>query len=420
MLFFSLLLLCLLLLCSAFYSASETALMALNRYKIQHQSDMGNQSAKEIIRLIQQPQKIISSILLGNNFVNIAATSIGTSLCIRLFGEYGVLIATIFMTLLVLLFAEITPKTFAALQPEKVAYRVIRPLSWSVKLLSPLVNVLNTVVKLIYQFFGMDNPAHTDHKLSTEELKMVVSSAAATMPRERQNLLIGVLDLDEMLVDDAMVPRNEIHGIDLADDWNENVTMILQSKYTRLVVYRERIDDVKGILHLRDILHLMQTEDLSEQSVMQVLKPCYFVPEGTPLRVQLLNFQKKKEHTGLVVDEYGDIQGLVTLEDILTYIVGDIALDDTEEEPEIIKQDNGSYLIDGGMPIRQINRELKLNLPTGGSRTLSGLIIETLGGFPETNSSLQIGNCFLQVLDFSDGVAHRVRLTLREESDQTS
>lgn len=403
-----------LLVCSAFFSASETALMAVNRYKLQYQAEKGERAAQWILDLVNTPQKILSTILLGNNFVNIAATSIGTSICIVLFGEsQGVLIATVLMTFVVLVFSEITPKTYAAIHAEKVALKIIHPILLTIKALAPLVKVIDWFTHHLMRLLKVDETATGASALSAEELKTVVNSAADSMPREGQRMLIGVLDLDEVMVGEAMVPRNEIHGIDLADPWEKNVTTILQSHYNRLVVYRERIDQVLGILHLGDVLNLMHENRFSEEEVIKALKPSYFVPENTPLRVQLLQFQKTKERSALVVDEYGDIQGLVTLEDILAHIVGDID-PHHENMNEIEPQEDGSYVIQGSILVRQLNRDLKLKLPTGNSRTLSGLIIETLGSFPEGDTCLELGGCRMEVIDYSDGVIHRVRLRIPE------
>lgn len=394
------------LLASAFFSAAETAMMSLNRYKLKHLVDEGNIAAKRVARLLRKTDRLLATILLGNNFVNILATSIGTMIGLRLLGDLGVLLATVILTVTILLFSEISPKTLAALYPEQIALPVARAMQSIVWFFSPMVWLLNKLVAAIFKPFGIDANHKKEDTLSTEELKTVVlSSSTSTNSPERQDMILGILELEDMSVDEAMVPRNELEGIDLNDNWDEIITQITNSRHGRLVAYRDNIDQVLGMLHLRDVIGLYHQNRLQPEALLEILRPCVFVPEGTLLRRQLLNFQMQRTRSGLVIDEYGDIQGLITLEDILIHIVGNIASESEEEEvPEIIKRQAQIFDVDGGISLRSLNRELGLKLPLDGPNTLSGLIIERLGTFPETGTELHFSDCIVRVKQFAEGV----------------
>ena len=403
-----LLILCLAL--SAFFSASETAMMSLNRYKLKHQADEGNKSAKRAHHLLKRPDRLIGTILLGNNFVNIAATSLGTVIGIRLYGDLGVLYATITLTIAVLIFSEVAPKTYAALHAPRIALPVAGILAGLVRLFSPIVALINLIVRLILRPLGIKTDNAVEEALSNEELKSIVQSGGDDAENsEQQDMLLGVLELEDVSVSEAMVPRNELEGVDLNDDWDD-------SRHGRLVAYRDHLDQVEGMLHIRDIVLLMRDNTFDRTALRQALRPCIFVPESTPLRKQLLQFRRAKARSGLVVDEYGDIQGLITLQDILTHIVGDIGNENTPDEPpEIVEQQKNLYTVEGGIPLRQLNRELGLKLPLDGPNTLSGLIIETLGNFPEAGTELDFPGCRVRVLDFADGIVGSAEITCQPE-----
>ncbi|SUO95459.1 HlyC/CorC family transporter [Suttonella ornithocola] len=399
--------------CSAFFSASETAMMSLNRYKLKHLSDEGNLAAKRAESLLKNTERLLATILLGNNFVNILATSLGTIIGIRWFGDMGVLVATVVLTVLVLLFSEIAPKTFAALFPEKTALPASRVLSACLWLLSPLVWLLNKLVALIFKPFGLGANSSDRDVLTNEELKTIVlSSSPQSVSQERQDMLIGVLELEDVSVDEVMVPRNELEGVDLNDDWDELVEQITASRHGRLLAYRDNIDQVEGMLHLRDVITLYRDKRLNKEALIEVLRPCVFVPENTPLRQQLINFRQQKQRSGLVVDEYGDIQGLITLEDILTHIVGDIAEEGEEEAPEIVEKTPGIFDVNGGISLRVLNRELGLKLPLDGPNTLSGLIVEILGNFPKPGTEVSFDECIVRVKSFEGGVVEQAEVEL--------
>lgn len=412
-----LLMLFLCLLCSGFFSASETALMSINRYKLKFLVDEGNKAAKRTDFLLQDTGRLLGTILLGNNFVNILGTSLGTVIGIRLFGDYGVLVATCVLTVIILLFSEMAPKTCAALHPERVALPVSRVMSWCVWILSPLVWLLSRITDLLLRPLGVTNK-NADVSLSNEELKTIVmaSHPSSEESRERTGMLIGVLELEDASVDEVMVARNDIEGVDLNDSWEEILNRIMSSRHGRLPAYRDSLDKVEGMLHLRDVIALSYQQNLRKDTLIGALRECTFTPEGTSLRQQLLQFRMQHQRTALVVDEYGDIQGMITLEDILTYIVGDIDEEDVYEDPEIIQQGTNVFWVDGSMSIRVLNRELGLKLPIESANTVSGLIIETLGSFPEVGVEVTLENCTMRVEAFDGGVVARVLLTLNDSN----
>ncbi len=396
------------LFCSAFFSASETAMMALNRYKLKHQAEEGNSAAKRASKLLNRPEKLIGTILLGNNFVNILATSIGTVIGIRLLGDLGVLVATVLLTVVILVFAEVAPKTLAVLRSQQIAFPASLVLLWLVKILSPLVSLLNAVVSWTLRPLGIRTDGQHLEALTNEELKTIVASAEQSP--ERREMLMGVLELEDISVGEAMIPRNELEGIDLNDGWEEILTRINGSSHGRLVAYRDNLDQVEGMLHLRDIIKAMHSQSLTRETIIQALRPCLYVPDSTALRAQLLNFRQAKSRSALVVDEYGDLKGLITLEDILTHIVGDVET----EEPAYVEQQKALYTVAGSSNLRQLNRELGLKFPLDSVNTLSGLIIEQLGSFPEPGTVVEFPDCTIKVLDFSQGVVQLVELQKKE------
>ena len=405
---------------SAFFSASETAMMSLNRYKLKHQADEGNKRAKCASHLLKHTDRLIGTILLGNNFVNIAATSLGTLIGLRLYGDLGVLLSTIILTAVILVFSEVAPKTLAATNAQRIALPVAPILAWLVRIFSPLVGLLNAVVRVILRPFGIKTENAVEEALSNEELKTIVQSSSDEKSSEQQEMLLGVLELEDVSVGEAMVPRNELEGVDLNDDWEDILRQITDSRHGRLVAYRDHLDQAEGMLHIRDIILPLRDNTLDKTRLQQVLRPCHFVPESTPLRKQLLHFRQAKARSGLVVDEYGDIQGMITLEDILTHIVGEIGDENTADEPpEIVEQQENLFTVEGGTPLRQLNREVGLKLPLDGPKTLSGLIIETLGNFPEAGTELELPGCTVRVLDFADGIVASAEIQRHPPEDET-
>ena len=396
---------------SAYFSGSETGLMSLNRYRLRHLEQKNHKGAKRVAKLLARPDRLIGLILIGNNLVNIAASAIATIIGLRLFGDMGVLIATIALTLVILIFAEVTPKTLAALYPEKVAFPSSILLKFLLKLLFPLVIVVNWITNGILMLIGINAEQRDQHGLSSEELRTVVNEAGALLSGRDKDMLVSILELENVSVEDIMIPRSELVGIDVNDDWKKIQKQLTHSYHTRVLLYRDNIDDVVGYIHVKDALKLLSKNQFTKASLLRAVRELYFIPEGTPLNVQLLKFQAAKERLGLVVDEYGDIQGLVTLEDILEEIVGDFTTTMTPTPSEEVHlQPDGSYLVDGSATIRDINKEMSWELPADGPKTLNGLIVEYLEDIPQNNLSVRISGYPIEIIEVSDNMIKSVRV----------
>ncbi len=384
--------------------------MTLNRYRLRHLARIGHGGARRANHLLKRPDRLIGLILLGNNFVNILASALATVLFIRLLGEAGPWVATMVLTVIILLFAEVTPKTLAALHPERIAF----PAAWIygplLKVLYPLVWVLNIMANGLLKLFGVRTDDAENDNLSREELRTVVTEAGALIPKRHQKMLLGILDLEKATVEDIMIPRSEIAGIDLDDPTDTILDQLTTSQYTRLPVFREHIDQVVGILHLRDALHLMQQDRFNKEQLEAVCVEPLFIPENTPLNKQLLNFQQNKERFGLVVDEYGDILGLVVLDDVLEEIVGEFTTDPTTHIASVYPQEDGSTIMDGSMTIREFNRTMKQELPTDGPKTLNGLILEYLESIPEPGTSLRLAGYPMEVVQVKGNAVKKVKV----------
>lgn len=399
-----------LILLSAFFSSSETGMMSLNRYRLRHLVKQKHRGAMRASRLLDRPDRLIGVILIGNNFVNILASAIATMIALRLMGDAGVAVATAMLTLVILIFAEVTPKTVAAIKPEQVAFPASLILSPLLKLLYPFVWLVNTICNGLLRMLGFNAAAKVSDHLSSEELRTIVHEAGALIPRRNQSMLLSILDLDTVTVEDIMIPRNEIVGIDINDDISTILNTISQSPHTRIPLYQEELNNVVGMVHVRQILPLMYAEKPSKEEFLALAQEPYFVPESTPLNTQLLNFQKRKYWVALVVDEYGDIQGLTTLEDILEEIVGDMAEEQDLENDDIHAQEDGSFFIDGTTTVRDINKALTWNLPIDGPKTLNGLITERLEEIPQFNVCLKLGEYHLETVQIRGNFIKTVRL----------
>ncbi len=393
-----------LILLSAFFSSSETGMMSLNRYRLRHMAKTGHKGARRAQDLLNRTDQLIGVILIGNNFVNIFASSIATVIAIRIWGDAGIAIATILLTIVILIFAEVTPKTLAALFPEKIAFPASHVLGPLLKLLYPVVWAVNLFTGGILKLIGVSaNDAATDH-LSREELRTLVNEAGALIPAKHKDMLVSILDLEKVTVNDIMVPRNEVAGVDLEDDIETILRQLRSSQHTRLPVFKGDINNIQGVLHLRNVARLLLQEDINKAMLMQLCREPYFIPESTPLNTQLINFQKAKRRFGIVVDEYGDVLGLATLEDILEEIVGEFTTDYASTSPDIIPQEDGTFIIDGTTAVRTINKTLGWKLPMDGPKTLNGLITETLENIPDTNVCLRVGGHRVEVLQIKDNV----------------
>lgn len=400
-----------LILSSAFFSGSETSMMAINRYRLRHLAAQKHTGAMRVSRLLERPDRLIGVILLGNNFVNILASSIATVLAIELLGdELGIPIATLSLTIVILIFSEVTPKTIAALHPEKLAFPASFFIIPLLKLLYPLVWVTNMLSNNILRLAGINVDNFDNQSLNSEELRSVVHEAEGIIPKRHQQMLLGILDLERVTVEDIMVPRNEIIGLDLTAPVEVIAEQIANSQHTRLPLYREDIDNVVGIVHLRKLLRIFRNGELTRENLENMARDLYFVPEGTPLNTQLLNFQRHKRRIGLVVNEYGEIQGLVTLEDILEEVVGEFTTNPDALSSDIHPQEDGTYLVDGGITIREINRIMQWQLPTEGPKTLNGLILDYLEVIPEAGTSLRLEGYPLEIVQMANNAVKTVRI----------
>lgn len=400
---------CLILL-SGFFSGSETGMMALNRYRLRHLAKTGHRGANKATKLLEEPESLISTILIGNNLVNNLAAATATVLAIRLYGDNAVVPASILLTLVFLIFAEIIPKTVAAYHSEGVAFKVAYILLPLKKVLFPVIWVVNRIIHFFLRFTGFNANSDTEH-LSMDELRTIVGEAGHMIPKRHQGMLMNILDLEQVTVDDIMIPRNEVYGIDLEDDVQAIMRRLQQSEFTRMPVYREDINNIVGILHQRDVISSIDERgQIKLDLLMAAVKEPYFVPESTPLHTQLFNFQKHKHRQGVVVDEYGVIQGIITLEDLLEEIVGEFTSNLIEDNnQDIVQQKDGSHVIDGTATIRDINRAMTWELPTDGPKTLNGLLLEHLESFPDGLVCVRLGKYYFQIDEIKDNLIKSVR-----------
>lgn len=365
-------------------------MMALNRYRLRHLAESGHLGARYARRLLAQPDRLLGTILLGNNFANIAASSVSTILALKIYGEAAIAVAAFLLTLVILVFAEVAPKTLAAHHPERIAFPAAFVLIALLRGLYPLVWIINAISNRLLLAFGVNFKKKLE-SLNAEELRIAVMESGSLIPETHQSMLLRILDLEGMTVDDVMVSRSDIEAINIEDEWEVIVNQLATSHHTRLPVYRGSLDNVIGIIHLRRVLHLSQTQGLNKEGLLSHMREPYFIPEGAQLSQQLLNLQNERRTFGLVVDEYGDVKGLVTVEEILEEIVGEFTRRTPGFDDEIRAQDDGTYLVRGTVHIRELNRKLDWSLPTDGPKTLNGLILEYLEAIPEPGTSLLLG-----------------------------
>lgn len=397
---------------SAYFSGSETGMMTLNRYRLRHLAKQGNRAARRVEKLLRKPDRLISLVLIGNNLVNILASAIATIVGMRLYGNAGVAIATGVLTFVVLVFAEVLPKTIAALYPEKVAFPSSVLLGPLQIVMLPLVWLLNSVTRILMRMVGIKVDNVVSAALSKDELRTIVNESRSQISRRHQDMLLSVLDLEKVSVNDIMVPRNEIVGIDINDDWKAIVRQLTHSPHGRIVLYRDSLDDAISMLRVREAYRLMtEKQEFTKEMLLRASDEIYYVPEGTPLSTQLVKFQRNKKKVGLVVDEYGDIQGLVTVEDILEEIVGDFttSMSPTLAE-EVMPQNDGSVIIEGGANIREINKAFNWRLPEEEARTVNGMLLEALEEIPANGTRVRIGQYDIDILDVQDNMIRQVRV----------
>ncbi|HSN18086.1 MAG TPA: HlyC/CorC family transporter [Gammaproteobacteria bacterium] len=406
---------CLCLVLSAFFAGSETALMSLNRYRLRHLARAGHRGAQVAEQLLKRPDRLIGLMRLGDTLSNVAATSLTTLIALRIGGDKAVAVAGLLLILALLIFSEITPKTLAALYPERFGFPAAF-IYWPIlKILWPVVWVVNSFTRMVLRLMNLGADQTEIRSMSSEELRSVVTEAGALIPKRHQRMLLNILDLEKITVEDIMVPRNEISGVDIEDDWDDIMRQLQDSQHTRMPVYEGDIDKVLGFVHARQVVHLLSREDADKKGLRGILRDAHFVPEGTSLTRQLLNFQNAKRRIGLVVDEYGDIQGLVTLEDILEEIVGEFTSDPAAQHKDVFKESETSYLINGSATLRSLNRVLQLKLPTDGPKTLNGLILEYLETIPQPGTALKLAGQSFEIVQTSDNTVKTVRLFVSPE-----
>ena len=401
-----------LVLMSAFFSGSETSMMAINRYRLKHLVKEKNKSAKRVSRLLEKTDRLLGVILIGNNFTHTLSTALATVVAIRIWSDNAVLAVTVFMTIIMIIFAEVMPKTIAALKPESIAFPssyLLKPLS---KILSPLITLVSFVSNNVTKLIGIDLDNANKDELKPEELRTLLQTSG--VPKRQEEMLMGIFDMDNLSVNDVMIPKNEIIGIDLNDEIEDIVKQLQEIDFTYVPCYEDTIDNIQGFLSLNKKAEFLGSEIKSIRNLKDELREPLFVPENTPLYKQLANFQSSGRRVGLIVDEYGDIEGIITLRSILEIIVGEITTESIEKM-DIMPQADGSYLVDGSMMIREVNRRLKWELPTEGPKTLSGLILEEIQTIPDTNVGLSIENYRIETVLIKDNVIKLAKVEVIKE-----
>ena len=392
-------------------------MMSLNRYRLKHLVKENDKGAIRADKLLKRPDRLLGVILIGNNFVNILAASLTTVLCLNLFGDSGVVIGSIVLTLIILVFAEITPKTFAALNSEKVALPASLILKYLQKILRPLVLFVNFFSNFFMRLLGTKETT-INEDLSPEELKSVLENSGDLIPKKYQDMLISVLELDKVSVDEVMTQRSEVIGIDINQPIENILSNLQNNQKDFLPVYNESLDDLRGVIDLYGITSFLSNEDKSIESLIESLDEAYFIPENTPLSTQLFNFQKNKKTVAVIIDEYGSVKGLVTIKDVLEEIVGELATDIDRETVEIMEQKDGSYLIDASIPLRELNKKLNWQLPINGAKTLNGLIIDQVETIPENNIKIEIDDYAIETVLIRNNMIKIARVLQIEQEDE--
>ena len=401
---------------SAFFSGSETSMMAINRYRLKHLVKEKNKSAKRVAKLIERTDRLLGVILIGNNFTHTLSTALATVVAIRIWSDSAVLAVTVFMTIIMIIFAEVMPKTIAALKPESIAFPssyLLKPLS---KVLSPLITLVSFVSNGVTKLIGIDLDSADRDELRPEELRTLLQTSG--VPKRQEEMLMGIFDMDYLSVNDVMIPKNEIVGIDLNDDIEQVLEQLQKIDFTYIPCFEDSIDNIQGFLSLNKKADFLGNNIQSKEMLKAGLQEPLFVPENTPLYKQLANFQSSGRRVGLIVDEYGDIEGIITLRSILEIIVGEIATEPIEKM-DIMPQADGTYLIEGGMMIRDLNKRLEWELPTEGPKTLSGLILEEIQTIPDTNIGLTIEGYRIETVLIKDNVIKLAKLEKIQEISET-
>lgn len=384
-------------------------MMAVNRYRIKNRADAGHRSAKMVLKLLETPDQLLGTILFGNNVANIAASTLATVIGLRMFGDAGLAYAPLVLVFVVLIFAEVAPKTFAAIRPERIAY----PASWVLAFLQvalvPFVWLVRFFSNGFLRIFGISVRAQTG-ALTTEELRAAVNASGGKIDTSHKDMLLRILEMEKVTVEDVMVPRTDMEAIDLDDDWDEIVEQLATSHHTRVPVFRGSLDNIIGIAHIRKMFYLSQMAEFNEQTMLSMIREPYFIPENTSVTHALTNLQDQRRRFGIVVDEYGDIKGLVTLELILEEVVGEFTTIVPGIDDDINEEADGSFLVRGNTYLRDINRKLGWDLPTQSSKTVNGLITEQLETIPEASTCFRIDDYTFEIVQTRDTSVHVARL----------
>jgi len=382
--------------------------MALNRYRLKTLSAKNNPQAQRVEKLLKNIDYLIGGILLGNNFVNILAASIATLLALKLWGEGSVLIASLVLTLVILIFAENTPKTFAAKNPEKIALPVSWFLELLIKIFKPLIYLISFISKSILSLLGLKNI--NKDILNSEELRMAVIDSKSKLSKNYQSMLLNIIDLEKVKVDDIMIPHHELVSADINNE-EELFEQLKRIQHTRLLIFDGSENNIIGTIHMRDVVNIYARDEINMSKIKEIIREPYFIPEGTPLSQQLEHFKNKKRRLGIVVDEYGEVKGMVVLDDILEEIVGQFTSSQGETIDEINIQSDGSYLVDPRVSIRELNAELKVKLSFDNAKTLNGLILEHLQSFPQHNVSFKVDSLIIEIVQVSKQGIKLVKIT---------
>jgi Mg2+/Co2+ transporter CorB len=394
-------------------------MMAINRYRLKYLAKDKNKAAIRIEKLLRRPDRLLGIILIGNNFVNILASALTTILFMKLYGDVGVLIGSILLTIVILIFSEVTPKTFAAIKPEPLAFFSSFPLKILQKVLFPLVSVINYFSNFLLRFLGINRTENDGEDVSPEELKAILETSGDLIPTRYQDMLLSILELDKISIEEVMTQRSEIIGIDLSDDFNEILEQLQKNQVDFLPIFDQNLDDLRGMLDLYGITNFLSQDHKDLDNLVEAADDAYFIPENTSLSQQLFNFQKERKRVGIVIDEYGSVKGLLSLEDILGEIVGELAKNNDDSKFEIMEQRDGSFLIDASVPIREINRKLQCDLPLNGPRTLNGLILEQIETIPEANVSITIQNVIIETVLVRNNMIKIARLFKSTEEEDS-
>tara|TARA_Y100001970_G_scaffold286809_1_gene409881 strand:- start:290 stop:1537 length:1248 start_codon:yes stop_codon:yes gene_type:complete len=398
-----------LLILSAFFSGAETSLMSVNRYKLKHRNKQGEKSARRVTYLLDNTDKTLSLILLMNNFVNILASAISTIIAIKLYGETGVAISVVILTIIILIFAEVTPKTLAALYADKIAY----PISWLLypllRVFSPIVMIINITTKLLLKAIGLQGKRSNQELLTKDEIRLIVRESSQRIPKNHEDMIVNMIDLEKVKVEDAMIPRSEIFAVDIDEHIDNVSSKITNCRHTRIPIYDKDINKLMGFLHRRKVIEMLKDGTFSKDIILSSVNPPYYIPEDTSLTSQLISFKREKKRIGFVVDEYGDVKGLVTLDDILEEIVGEFS--DEDKDTGIIKVSDNSYIIGGSIQIREINKTLKWKIPENVAKTINGYILEYLEDIPKKGETFLNEGYVFEIIDISNNFVNNVKVT---------